>query len=105
MLLLRQIGAEIGAHILQVGNELDEAIDPVNPDMEALTDCHTREVPAIDPEAGQRMMQTILKAKEEQDSVGGIVEVVAAGVPAGIGAPYFDGVEAAVAQTPLYPPY
>lgn len=98
MLLLRQIGVDIAAHILQVGDVRDVAIDPVNPDMDELHDCHTREVPAIDPEAGQRMMETILAAKADMDSVGGIVEVVAAGVPAGIGAPYFDGVEAAVAQ-------
>ena len=98
MLFLRQIGVDIAAHILQVGSVRDASIDPVNPDMEALHDCHLQEVPALDPEAGQRMMQTILDAKADMDSVGGIVEVVATGVPAGIGAPYFDGVEAAVAQ-------
>ncbi|MDR1815973.1 MAG: chorismate synthase, partial [Clostridiales Family XIII bacterium] len=34
----------------------------------------------------------------EQDSVGGIVEAVAFGVPAGIGEPFFDSVESRVAQ-------
>ncbi len=98
MLLLRDIGVDIAAHILQVGAVRDEAIDPVNPDMEALHECHQQEVPTLDPAAGEAMMQTILAAKADLDSVGGIVEVVAAGVPAGLGAPYFDGVEAAVAQ-------
>ncbi len=98
MLLLKQIGVEIAAHILQVGDVRDEMLDPVNPDMDALQECHQREVPALDAAAGDRMMQTILDAKSRQDSVGGIVEVAAVGLPAGLGAPYFDGVEAAVAQ-------
>ncbi len=98
MLLLRQIGVDIAAHILQVGPVKDLPIDPVEPDMEALHQCHSREVPALSQEAGDLMMQTILDAKAELDSVGGIVEVVAAGLPAGIGAPYFDGAEAAIAQ-------
>ncbi len=98
MLLLKQLGVEIAAHILQVGDVRDRSIDPVEPDLEALLLCHTREVPALDEVAGEKMMQTILDAKAQLDSVGGIVEVVAAGMPAGIGAPYFDGAEAAIAQ-------
>jgi len=98
MLLLRTIGVSIGAHILQVGSVRDQSIDPVHPDMEALERCHTREVPALDTAAGDAMMQAILAAKADQDSLGGIVEVAATGLPAGLGAPYFDGVEAVLAQ-------
>ncbi len=98
MLVLRQMGVDIAAHILQVGDARDRAIYPVQPDMDGLHRCHQREVPALDAQAGDAMMQTILDAKARLDSVGGIVEVAVTGLPAGVGAPYFDGVEAAVAQ-------
>jgi len=47
-----------------------------------------------DPDAAPRMIELIEKAKAEQDSVGGIVEVVAQGVPPGLGDPVFDKLEA-----------
>jgi len=42
--------------------------------------------------------ETILKAKAEQDSVGGIVEITAQGVPAGLGEPVFDKLDALLAH-------
>ena len=49
--------------------------------------------PVLDDGAGERMQQAILAAREELDSVGGIVECAAIGLPAGLGDPMFDGVE------------
>lgn len=43
------------------------------------------------------MKAAILQAKEDGDSVGGIIEVFAKGVPAGIGGPMYEGVEGALA--------
>lgn len=42
--------------------------------------------------------KAILKVKEEGDSLGGIIECVAEGVPAGLGGPMFDGLESRISQ-------
>jgi chorismate synthase len=44
------------------------------------------------------MEAEILNAKEQQDSVGGIIEVMATGMPAGIGDPFFDSLESQLAH-------
>jgi len=48
------------------------------------------EVRCIDTTAGNLMKEKILEAKKENDSVGGIVEILAFNVPAGIGEPIYD---------------
>ena len=52
-----------------------------------------------DAEAAQEMERRVMAAKEEGDSVGGVVEVVARGVPAGLGEPVFDKLEADLAKS------
>jgi len=44
------------------------------------------------------MVELIGKAREEGDSIGGIVEIIATGVPAGIGAPVFDKLDGDLAK-------
>lgn len=89
--LLAQQGIEIGAHIYSVGNITDAPADPLDPHAPA------GDFPVISAEAGEQMKELILQAKAENDSVGGIVEVFAKNVPAGIGGPMYDGVEGALA--------
>lgn len=51
-----------------------------------------------DLEAAAAMEQLVLRMKEEGDSVGGIVEVLVTGAPAGLGDPVFDKLEADLAK-------
>jgi len=46
-----------------------------------------------DPEAADKMMHAILAAKDQGDSVGGVIEAVAAGIPVGLGEPVFDNLD------------
>lgn len=85
--LLQQRGIELGAHIYSIGNVYDAPLDPLDPAVAPSG------FPVISQDAGARMQELILHAKEEGDSVGGIVEVFAKNVPAGIGGPMYDGVE------------
>ena len=54
-----------------------------------------------DPVAAERMVAAILAAKEDHDSLGGVVEVRAEGVPVGLGEPTFDKLDALIGQAML----
>lgn len=54
-----------------------------------------------DPVAAEKMVTAILAAKDDRDSLGGIVECRASGVPAGLGEPTFDKLDALIGQAML----
>jgi len=56
---------------------------------------------AADPGAAAAMLERVTKAKEAGDSVGGVVECRVTGVPAGLGEPVFDKLEADLAKAIL----
>ncbi|NLF28642.1 MAG: chorismate synthase [Clostridiales bacterium] len=92
---LAERGVRIGAHIARLAGIDDDAPDPVRP---VLPFYDADGFPTINLEKGERMREAILTARREGDSVGGIVRAVAAGVPAGLGEPMFDGVENRIAR-------
>jgi chorismate synthase len=53
------------------------------------------------PQKAEQMMQAIMAAKEDKDSLGGIISCVCRHVPAGLGEPVFDKMEARLAQAML----
>lgn len=93
--LLAREGIRIRAHIARIENAADAPLDPVNPDLDAISD---GDLAVIDPQAAEAMRRAILDAKADCDSVGGEVECFATGVPAGLGDPMFDGVENRLAR-------
>ena len=88
--LLSEKGAYVVAHIARLAGIDDDAPDPVRP---ALPLYEEGAFPVLNAGAGERMREAILAARREGDSVGGVVRVIATGLPAGLGEPMFGGVE------------
>lgn len=94
--ILEEKGIRIGAHASEIAGVSDRRFDPVSPELSMIDE--GAPIAVLDKAAGERMMEEILKAKSEFDSVGGVVECAATGVPAGLGEPMFDGVENVIAK-------
>lgn len=95
--ILKRHGIEIGAHIYAAAGIQDTPFDPVKVTPQQLASLKKKEFPVLSDEAGNHMASAIIKAKKELDSVGGIVECCATGLPAGIGGAMYDGLESSLA--------
>lgn len=93
-------GVRIAAHIASLGPEAihDTPLDPMKPNEVQLTAILANPLPCVSAAAAQSMKDRIIAAKNDLDSVGGIIECVAYGMPAGIGDPMFDGLENRIAR-------
>ncbi|MBP1933448.1 chorismate synthase [Ammoniphilus resinae] len=81
--LLEQFEIDLGSHVKRIGEvEAKEVSVPLSELKQITEDSPVR---CLDSEAAQKMMDLIDKAKEDGDSLGGIVEVIAEGVPIGLG--------------------
>ncbi|MDY3690447.1 MAG: chorismate synthase [Dysosmobacter sp.] len=90
--ILARRGIFVGAHLAAVGTENDAPF-PLHPTAELFDAIAAKPFPVVDDGAGDRMQALILEARQNLDSVGGIIECAAIGLPAGLGDPMFDGVE------------
>ena len=91
--ILERRGITIGAHAYAVGSAKDTPFDPVNVSKEDLNTLNTRFFAVNSPKAEEKMRAEIEAARLDADSIGGIIECAAVGVPAGIGSPMFGGIE------------
>ena len=90
--LLARRGIFVGAHLHAVAGIADTPF-PLHPTAEGFADVARKAFPVLDDSAGARMQSAILAARAEGDSVGGVIECAAIGLPAGLGEPMFDGME------------
>ncbi len=80
MRLLDEFGVNLYSHVLCIGGEWANVEWPID-----WLQVEESEVRCADDEAAKKMMAIIDEAKEAGDTVGGVVEVVATGVPIGLG--------------------
>ena len=92
-LWLKEQGVTVGSHIQSIAQIQDMPFDDVEVTAEQLDALRNAEYPVNNPRALEAMLAAIEEAREEQDSVGGVIECAAVGLPAGIGSPMLDSVE------------
>jgi len=93
--LLTTIDVEVSAHTVQIGSvRLSKKVNYED----IRQNVYRNAVRCADRETAEAMENEILRAAEEGDSVGGIVECLALGVPVGLGDPIFDSLDADLAK-------
>ena len=88
--ILSQKRILVSSHIASVHNIKDQSFNTVNPDIDLLKMLKQSDFPVINPQTKEKFKQTILQAKNIQDSVGGVIETIVTGMPTGYGDPFFE---------------
>ena len=96
--ILAKCGIYIGAHIAAVAGVKDMPFNPLGESADTFSALAQKSFPVLDDTAGEAMQEKILAAKQNCDSVGGVIECMAINLPAGIGAPFFDSLESRLAH-------
>ena len=94
--ILKEQGISLGTHILSLKDLYDREFDlnQIRNDIDSLKEGF----PVLDKNKASEMLELMEKTKENKDSIGGVMESVLIGVPAGLGEPYFDSLESNISQ-------
>lgn len=87
---LRKKGIQIGSHIKKCGTIEDVPFANYEDEIRKVNDLI---FPVLDDDAAEQMRAYMEEAANEGDSVGGVLETVITGLPAGVGEPWFDTME------------
>jgi chorismate synthase len=96
-ILREQFGVEVLAWVKQV----HKIVADVDPEKVTLADVEANMVRCPEAKAAEEMIRLIEQMRADGNTVGGVVEGVARGVPAGWGEPVFDKLEADLAKAML----
>ncbi|KXB06511.1 chorismate synthase [candidate division MSBL1 archaeon SCGC-AAA382F02] len=93
--ILESEGIEVLSHVVRAaGVELEER--PSIEDIRKVSENNSMR--CSDPEVAEKMKEKVLEASEEGDSTGGIIEVLGLNIPAGLGEPVFDKLDAEITK-------
>ena len=93
--LLNQFQADVFAYTKTIGNvKLEKSLSYE----QVRSQRYETAVRCPDPDCAKKMYEAIVTAKKDGDSLGGIIEIIAANVPAGVGEPLFDALDADIAK-------
>jgi len=87
--LLSTIGVTVYAHTAEIGGTSARKV-PLDEEAKA---SRSNALSCADPEAAEKMANAIADAKTRGDTLGGVIEAVATGVPVGLGEPVFDNLD------------
>ena len=90
--LISTLGMKVVGFVKSLGDVEAKQI-PKNPE-ELIKRTEESPLRCPDPLASKRMETLVMELREEGDSIGGVVEVIAFGVPSGLGEPVFEKLEA-----------
>jgi chorismate synthase len=93
--LLARDGVRVLGYVKQIGHVIAAISDPA---AITLDQVEANPVRCPDAAAAEKMIQLIEEVRKDQDSVGGVCELVAVDVPAGLGEPVFDKLKADLAK-------
>mgnify|MGYP003295256400 CR=1 FL=1 len=92
---LRKKGIIIGSHISSLGGVFDRAFGDFEEDAEQL---YNTQFPVLDSDSANKMQSIIESVSKDGDSIGGVLETVISGLPAGLGEPFFDSMESMISH-------
>ena len=95
------LAAEYGVEIVGYVKQVWELTGDVDPDSVTAQEVESNIVRCPDPDVAVQMIERIKEARKDGDSLGGVVEAVARGVPPGLGEPVFDKLEADLGKAVL----
>lgn len=93
--MLGRKGIAVGTHIRTCAGVCDREFEHLETDLAALNE---RRFAVLDEAKGAEMMRAIERAAMDCDSAGGVLETAILGVPAGVGEPWFGGVESVLGE-------
>jgi chorismate synthase len=96
--LLARVGMRILGYVTQIGDAKATIPDPFSLTLEQV---EANPVRCPDSASADRMIALIEAVRKERDSIGGICEMIAVGVPPGLGEPVFDKLKADLAKAML----
>jgi chorismate synthase len=96
--LLARQGISVLGYVKQVGAVVASVPEPAQVTLEQV---EANAVRCPDPARAAEMIALIEAVRKDQDSIGGVCELVATGVPAGLGEPVFDKLKADLAKALL----
>ena len=97
--VLAREGVEVLSHVIVSHGIKGRSLSDGTMSFEEMKQNYRRnDLNCCDPEAAEKMIADLLEVREAGDTAGGTIEIVARGVPAGLGEPVFDKLKATIAH-------
>ncbi len=97
-LYLKTQGITIGSHIKKIYSVSEDSFMDTKLSADILNTLTQKDFPVLDDSRGEEMKKAILDAASDKNSVGGIIECAALGLPSGLGSPFFASIESLISS-------